>query len=103
MDPKSCGELGSLFGCFSSSFLSFFSQQIEEFRKHFESILASIKSLKENLANTSTMRASEIEQTMKICSSTYADTQKSIKALLDNGEFNYFYERVKRLKRNEIN
>lgn len=75
-------------------------QQIDEFRKHFESILASIKSLKENLANTSTMRASEIEQTIKICNATYAETQKSIKTLLDNGEFNYLitlYQRANRV------
>ncbi|CRL08293.1 CLUMA_CG021374, isoform B [Clunio marinus] len=59
--------------------------QIDEFKKHFETIVASIKSLKENLANTSTMRSQEIEQTIKICSPTYSDVQKSIKTLLDNG------------------
>lgn len=74
---------------FSYNCFPFRSQQIDEFRKHFESILASIRSLKENFANTSTMRSSEIEQTIKICSSTYADVQKSIKTLLDNGEFDY--------------
>lgn len=51
--------------------------------------MTSIRSLKENLSSTSTMRASEIEQTMKICSSTYADVQRSIKTLLENGELNY--------------
>lgn len=72
------------------SFFNFsFQQQIDEFRKLFDSIVASIRSLKENLANTGTMRSSEIEQTIKICGTTYSDAQKSIKTLLDNGEFNY--------------
>lgn len=35
------------------------------------------------------MRASEIEHTMKTCSSTHSDVQRSIEALLDNGEFYY--------------
>ena len=35
------------------------------------------------------MRASDIEQTMKICNSTYSEAQKAIKALLDDGKFNY--------------
>lgn len=99
MDSKSCGELEDVISyvCHCGKLKLFSShcpQQIDEFRKLFNSILASIKSLKENLANTSTMRSLEIEQTIKICSSTYSDVQKSIKTLLDNGELNYCFMSV---------
>lgn len=86
-----------------SFFNFFFQQQIDEFRKLFDSIVASIRSLKENLANTGTMRSSEIEQTIKICGTTYSDAQKSIKMLLDNGEFNYLIASSERAKNPDLN
>lgn len=98
MAPESCGEFVGSLAALSFILFIAFSQQIDEFRKHFEAILASIKSLKENFANTSTMRSAEIEQTIKICCSTYNDVQKSIKSLLDNGEFNYLINLIMSVK-----
>lgn len=70
--------------CFIIFFV--FNKKIEDFRKAYEKTLTSIDGLQQNLADSNTMRASEIEQTIKICNSTNSDVQKSIKSLLDNGE-----------------
>lgn len=72
------------------SFISF-TQQIDEFKKFFDSTVSSIKALKENLSNINTMRSSEIEQTMKMCNTKYLDIQKHIKFLLENGKVNYIF------------
>lgn len=70
---------------FSLSLL-FSLKQIDEFNKFFNNTMSTVKSLKGNLSNTDTMRSSEIEQTIKLCTTIYDEIQRSIKILLDNGE-----------------
>jgi hypothetical protein len=69
------------------NFLLLFSkQQIDNCSKKYDLTVESIKNITNNIANTHTMRAIEIEQTVKIYTPLYNDVQQNIKSLIECGE-----------------
>jgi hypothetical protein len=66
--------------------LLFPKQQIDNCCKKYELTVESIKKVTNNIANTNTMRAIEIEQTVKIYTPLYNDVQQNIKSLIECGE-----------------
>lgn len=67
--------------------LSSFIQKIENCYAKSKLTVDSIKNIIDNIANTSSMRAIEVEQTVKVYEMKYNEAQSNIKSLIECGKF----------------
>jgi hypothetical protein len=72
----------SLKNHFSYSF-----QRFEEFKKSYEKAINDLENLHIVLLDNKSIRASEIETTLKTCTALNLDVQKFIQTVMDHGEF----------------
>lgn len=72
---------------YKTAILSLSPQQIENCCAKYKLTVDSIKNIIDNIANTNTMRAIEVEQTVKVFSPKHNEVQQSIKFLIECGKF----------------
>jgi hypothetical protein len=68
-------------------FFEFYFQRIEEFKKSYEKAINDLENLHIVLLDNKSIRASEIESTIKSCSIINLDVQNFIQNVMDNGKF----------------